>query len=80
MFDFVKRLFGLPTAAEKAAAKAASAPAPAASKLDLNKDGKVNVEDVKHAAKTVKKAAVQAKNTAKRAVTKKPATRRSSSK
>lgn len=76
MFDFVKKLFGLPTAAEKAAAKTKS------SALDLNRDGKVNSDDAKVAVKAVKSAAVRAKNTAKRTVSnaKKPAAKKSTSK
>ena len=66
MFAFFKKLFGLPTPAEEAAAKAPAAP----SKLDLNADGKVDTKDAVVAVKAVKAAAKGAAGKAKATVAK----------
>lgn len=69
MFGFIKKLFGLPTEEEKAAAPyKIEAPA---SKLDVNKDGKVNLEDAKEVAKKTNARAKKAVSDIKQEVKKK---------
>ena len=66
MFAFFKKLFGFPTPAEEAAAKAPAT----TSKLDLNADGKVDTKDAVVAVKAVKAAAKGAAGKAKATVAK----------
>ena len=76
MFAFFKKLFGLPTPAEEAAAKKPAAP----SKLDLNADGRVDAKDAVVAVKAVKAAAKGAAGRAKATVAKAKAPAKTSAK